>query len=166
MHYFALLTLVLISPVTAQIDAYLNQKTVDCSSPVFVCINFDSQEVGFNLDDDERNDFNSRLANSITKAYGKDFKLIQKDNLKDYTSCTGIEFVAARLDHFQIDYVGGGERKATIKVSILFFKSAQDNEPYKIITGQATGREDYGHSQPTEDAIKRVAKQITQQLRK
>ena len=68
------------------------------------------------------------------------------------------------MDNFHEIYDGGGERSASIRVTLLFFKSPQDKEPYKQVTAEAVGPHDYGHSEPCKDAIKRLGRAFRNKL--
>lgn len=78
--------------------------------------------------------------------------------------CDDQKFAITRLDAYQEEYVGGGERRGHITVSLFLFNSVKDVKPYKVVIAIAIGKSDYGHSNPLKNAISKVGKALREKL--
>lgn len=156
------------SPATGQIDKYLSEKIdPSCSKGSFLVgmALEDNVDFEFTLEDSERREINSIIADKISRFTKNKYAVILPKELEYYKKCAENEFILLKLISYKEKEVGGFEREGTIEFEVMFFKTPFDADPYKNVRVIATGDSDYGHSNPLKYAIESASKTLYKELK-
>jgi hypothetical protein len=149
-----------ISSSNAQPGNFFHRKIPFENAEAFLIgMMFKPAVVGFTVTPEEALDYNESLLSPVSDCIDKECVLVGVNDLQTIRKFN-VPVIVASLVSYRVGSSLMGQKVGEITIMVHFFKTPQDQKPYKSLRITAVGDRDWGNSMPLENAVEKLEDEI------